>query len=302
MGIELIVAEDQYSENAGGIEESYRFKIIYHNISNPGLPPPEKAAEKLIEACYGVMREYWRPDLVETEIGRKIASAWSECSDDAPPGYVGDYTKNELPQMIIVDSFPVREFEDLLNEMYGGSFFHRINREYLQSSRKRSGEENYETNILTVPKAKVVQRAQEILFQYEKDLDQNMVDYIRKYVEISGIPMSFKEAEIVFTAAFKEAIDELGGTDRYLWVRENFFQSYEDNAKQLFYWNNLEAKIAHFRLLGKRKLELYDKASNMNSIEELEKARNEALTNQHVVGPLIKQKSLMQTPTSSALN
>ncbi len=113
------------------------------------------------------------------------------------------------------------------------------------------------TPNLDLPNGCKLYAAQEDFLVYEKALDKKMLKAMKQSIKDGEIPESLSEFEVRFAHAFKTAVDDLGGIERYQKVREDLYRAHECLAESGAYTFPVSSTIAHFRRLNQIKIRIY---------------------------------------------
>lgn len=247
--------------------EDYRM-IVGILSAEQGKPSPEA----LIEQGYRLM---WTEGIRES-IGSITGKAAMETSTDAIESggvkKVMNMQEDKPPQFLAL-TYPLRELSGLMNDgksiVYGftlktseyrsdggfplirasdaiGSGIHAG----IKNAIIGNSEQDDETNLWTL------YRAQEAFLAYEKQFDKIMKRIIKVKIN-NKWPSTLDDFKKVFAETFRETVDELGGIQKFIDVREVFYKAHEEYAKTGEHNFPAVSTIAHFKRLNAKKIALY---------------------------------------------
>ncbi|MBI5391301.1 hypothetical protein HZB02_07485 [Candidatus Woesearchaeota archaeon] len=180
---------------------------------------------------------------------------------------------------------PVREYEGLISQQLGLSSLSFI-KYFSSGGLPKVTLKTLSTSLLgSVADAKEVWKlygAQHTFLSYEHALDKEMIKSMKSLMD-PHIPVSVEELELCFGSAFKAAVDNLGGIEKFTEVREALYHAYTLFEESADLDHSFSAHITHFRKVNKLKTELYHAISNLCVDELREKARETSLPDEVVL-------------------
>ncbi len=292
MALELILKEKRED-----LEDRYQFhKVNTGKLSNPKPLSNRQAAYHLLEFGYLLMKEAWRHSVTKSIMGGAAFDSVTRHMETYPSNVAVEAIEGmqeERPAQFLAFFNPMREYDGLVSDQkslrtidyvsLGG--FPRIGIKTMVGivAREASNPLQWLSNGtitvgLDLSTAWVLYRTQEEFRSYEKNVDKKMAKALQKHIK-DGMPLSLREFEIYFASAFKTAIDALGGIERFKRVRENLYKAYEKLLDSGLDTSPISSKIAYFRRISDRKINLYDAISKLDIPHELETAHEKAKSN-----------------------
>ncbi len=264
--LELIIGE---SDELGMHPNTEFLKIHYLSVfwdySHNEMATGKVLAEQLLQFGYEMVKQSWQPPSTSSS----VMGVLENLTAVTPDNFVQGIKRQENRGNTMAFFYPVRLFDGLIDASRHLSYvcFPQVrmqhivlgwNRDLVNVAKALFGRPI--TVGVAVKDLNKIYDAQEELLSYEKSLDRKMMDFLRRETK-DGAPKKLEDFEVMFSLAFKQAVDNQGGVDRYKQVANQLFDLYEEEFRNGNQNVSVCSRLAHFKALRKRKVQWYESAT-----------------------------------------